>query len=295
MRVGDTILIERAGEVIPHVIKVIASKRKGKPPKIRPPKACPDCGGKVLKEEGLVAVACVNPSCPAQLKRGLLHFASRDAMDIEGMGDAVVEQLVGEGKTKTFTDVYRLKKDDLMKLELFADKRAENLLTSIAESKKQPLSRLIYALGIRHVGEKMARVLARKFGDLRALKDAGMDELSRTEDIGPVVAESIFEFFRQEEARKLVRELEQQGLRLDEPPAPPRRKAPRSRAKPRFHRRARDHDAVRRRGEGPRPRRRGRILGHEKTAYPSSSGRTPARRPRRPKSWEFPLSRSGNS
>ena len=220
VRVGDTVLIERAGEVIPHVIKVITTKRKPGAKPVKAPARCPVCGGKVVREEGLVALACVNPSCPAQIKRGLLHFASRDAMDIEGLGDVVVEQLVNEGKVKTFADIYRLKKDDLLRLDLFADKRAENLLAAIERSKERPLSRLIYALGIRHVGEKMARVLARKFEKLRAIEKATMEELSQTEEVGPVVAESIRTFFHQKQTDRLIDDLEKLGLNFKEPEAP---------------------------------------------------------------------------
>ena len=220
VRPGDTVLIERAGEVIPHVMKVILAKRKGSPRKVQPPTKCPVCGGKVVKEEGLVAIACVNPSCPAQIKRGLIHFTSRDAMDIEGFGEAVVDQVVNEHKVHTFADIYRLKKNDLLQLELFADKRAENLLAQIEGSKDRPLHRLIYALGIRHVGEKMARVTARKFGNLRGLQKATAEELAQTEDVGPVVAESIYDFFHQAQAAKLIDDLEKLGLNFKEPEAP---------------------------------------------------------------------------
>ncbi|MBI4057082.1 MAG: NAD-dependent DNA ligase LigA [Elusimicrobia bacterium] len=219
LKIGDTVLIERAGEVIPHVIKVITSKRTGKEKPISPPKYCPVCKQKVVKEkEEYVAYACVNPSCPAQLKAGLFHFGSRDAMDIEGLGDVVVEQLINEKKVKDFSDLYQLTKKDLLTLELFADKRADNLLAAIQKSKRQPLSRVLYGLGIRHVGEKLAWVLAEHFKTMEKLESASLEELTQVLEVGPIVAESIRQFFRQEEVRKLIEKLRKQGLNFKEPP-----------------------------------------------------------------------------
>jgi DNA ligase (NAD+) len=217
VRSGDTVLIERAGEVIPHVVKVIASKRKGKPKSVTPPKKCPVCGGTVVKEEELVAYRCENPSCPAQIKRGLLHFASRDAMDIEGFGEQVVDQVVDLQLVEDFASIYSLKKEQLLRLELFADKRAENLLAMIERSKEKPLSRLLHGLGIRHVGEKMARTLAQKFHTMDALADASEQDLAGAFDVGPVVAATVHEFFRQKQVRDLLKRLKKAGLRMDEP------------------------------------------------------------------------------
>jgi DNA ligase (NAD+) len=219
VRPGDTVLIERAGEVIPHVVKVILSKRKGNPKPVVPPKTCPVCGGKVVKEEEQVAYRCENPSCPMQLKRGLFHFTGRDAMDIEGFGEQVCEQVVDNGMVKDFADVYSLKKDDLLQLELFGDKRADNLLSFIERSKEKPLSRLLYGLGIRHVGEKMARTLAQKFQSMDALAKASEEDLAGAFDVGPVVAHTVYEFFHQKQVADLLKRLKAAGLRMDEPKA----------------------------------------------------------------------------
>ncbi|MBI3505187.1 MAG: NAD-dependent DNA ligase LigA [Proteobacteria bacterium] len=220
LHVGDTVLIERAGEVIPHVVNVIKAKRPRSASPVEPPSKCPDCGGKAVKEEELVALQCVNPSCPAQLKRGLQYFASRDAMDIEGMGEAVVEQLVDTKTVRTFADIYDLEKDELLKLEGFADKKAENLLAAIAASKSRPLSRLVLALGVRHVGEAMARALARHFRSMKDLKDASLERLEQVQDVGPVVAETVHTFFRQPQALELIKQLERHKLNMTEPEGP---------------------------------------------------------------------------
>jgi DNA ligase (NAD+) len=217
LKIGDRVVIERAGEVIPKVVKVVPGARTGAEKEIKPPKACPSCGGEVFKDEEEVAFRCVNPSCPVQFKRSLLHFASRDAMNIEGFGESSTEQLVDKGLVKGFPDIYRLKKADLLGLELFKDKKSDNLLAQIEGSKAQPLSRLIYALGIRHIGEKNARVLAGHFRTMDAFMRAPGEELAKVPDIGPVIAEAVSEFFKSEATRAMVRELGALGLRMDEP------------------------------------------------------------------------------
>ena len=210
IKVGDRVLIERAGEVIPKVLKVVDS-RGGKEFTI--PKICPACSGKVIKEkEEDVAYRCINPSCPAQLERGLLHFASRGAMDIEGMGEAVVAQLVKLGLVSNFSDIYRLSDNDLNKLELFKEKKIKNLLIAIQKSKLRPLSRLIYALGIRHIGEKAAFVLARHFKNLDNLISAKWQELNDIYEVGPVVAQSILDYFSLPQTKKLVVSLRKSGV-----------------------------------------------------------------------------------
>jgi len=211
---GDWVLIERAGEVIPKVVKVVKGLGKEN---FQIPKHCPACNGKVVKEKVEdVAFRCINPSCPAQLERGLIHFASRSAMDIEGMGEALVEQLVRKGLVKDFADIYSLKKTDLLKLDLFKDKKTQNLLDAIEKSKKQPLSRLIFGLGIRHVGEKGAYVLAQKFKDLNNLIKAQAQDFDAIYEIGSVMANSIVEFFRQENSRQLIKKIQNAGLNLEE-------------------------------------------------------------------------------
>ncbi len=214
LKEGDRVLIERAGDVIPKVVKVI--KSRGKKP-FPVPGACPVCSGKVIKEkEQDVAYRCINPSCPAQLERGLLHFASRGAMDIEGMGEAGVSQLVKLKLVRNFADIYKLREQDLLKLELFKDKKVENLLSAIEKSKSQPLSRLIYALGIRHVGEKAAYVLARQFKALDNLLAAKLEDLDKIYEVGPVVAKSIVDFFSQGQTRKVIEELKKADLNFKE-------------------------------------------------------------------------------
>ncbi|HRR29281.1 MAG TPA: NAD-dependent DNA ligase LigA [Victivallales bacterium] len=202
---GDRVLIERAGDVIPKVVKVVQSLGRNLPD---PPHKCPECGGTVKKEkEEEVAYRCINPSCPAQLERGLSHFASRGAMDIEGMGESVVRQLIDKKIVKDFADIYYLKKDDLLGLELFKDKKAQNLISSIERSKKQPLSRLIYGLGIRHVGEKAAYVLAQNFRTMDNLMKARKQDFDAIYEIGEVMADSIVEFFCQEASKNLIKKL----------------------------------------------------------------------------------------
>ncbi len=209
LKIGDRVMIERAGEVIPKVVNVVDSAKGGK--EIKPPKSCPSCGARVLKEDGFVAYYCDNPSCPAQLKRTLLHFASRQAMDIRGFGEETVDQLVDAGRVKSIGDIYSLTKDDLLKLELWKDKKAENMLEQIEESKKRPLPKLVNALGIRQVGEKMAEALAERYS-LDELASASLDDLQRTPDVGPIVAASITEYFSAPEVRSLIAKLKKAGL-----------------------------------------------------------------------------------
>ena len=207
---GDRILIERAGEVIPKVVKVVQSKGRKH---FVIPAVCPACSGRVVKEKAEdVAYRCINPSCPAQLARGLIHFASRLAMDIQGMGEAAVEQLVAQGMVKDFADIYYLTKTDLLKLDLFKDKKADNLLDAIERSKEQSLARLLYGLGIRHVGEKAAYVLARKFANLENIIRAQKDDFDSLYEVGSVMAQSIDDFFRQATTKKLIKKLKEAGL-----------------------------------------------------------------------------------
>jgi DNA ligase (NAD+) len=214
IKVGDQVLIERAGEVIPKVLKVV---KDAGGPAFKIPQNCPACCGEIVKEkEEDVAYRCINSSCPAQLERGLLHFASRQAMDVEGLGESLVAQLVSQGLVKDFADIYSLKKADLLGLELFKDKKADNLLRAIEKSKKQSLSRLIYGLGIRHIGEKAAHVLAQRFKALDKLLQADCASFDSIYEIGTVMAESIVEFLRQSSTKRLIRKLKTAGLNLEE-------------------------------------------------------------------------------
>ena len=209
LRVGDGVLIERAGEVIPKVVKVVSRAKDGRD--IRPPQACPSCASRVIKEKDFVAYYCDNPSCPAQIKRRLLHFASRQGMDIRGFGSAAVQQLVDCGRVKNIADIYTLRQEDLLKLELFKDKKAGNLLEQIEASKRRPWSKLIFGLSIRHIGEKMAQTLAEHFS-LEELSRAPAGQLERIPEIGPVVAAAISEFFSAAEVRALTQRLGEIGL-----------------------------------------------------------------------------------
>jgi len=210
---GDKVLIERAGEVIPKVVKVVESLGAKL---IEIPSHCPQCNGKVVKEkEEDVAYRCINPNCSAQLERSLVHFASRGCMDIVGMGEAVIGQLVQLKLVREYSDIYKLKKDDLAKLELFKEKKINNLLAAIEASKKRPLARLIYALGIRHVGEKSAFVLADRFGSLEKLSSAKREALENIYEIGPVLADSITDYFSQDQTKKLIKDFIKLGLNME--------------------------------------------------------------------------------
>ncbi len=211
---GDRVLIERAGDVIPKVVKVVESRGTDAFPI---PRSCPVCSGKVVKEkEEDVAYRCINPLCPAQLERALLHFGSRQAMDIEGLGVSVVRQLVGMKVVETIADIYRITAGDLLKLELFKEKKANNLLKAIEAGKYRPLSRLIYGLGIRHVGEKAAYVLAQHFGTMEKLMHARYDDLDTIYEVGPVVAQSIVDYFSQKNTHKLIAGLKNAGVNFTE-------------------------------------------------------------------------------
>ncbi|OGR85314.1 MAG: hypothetical protein A2901_04540 [Elusimicrobia bacterium RIFCSPLOWO2_01_FULL_54_10] len=216
VKIGDKVLIERAGDVIPKVIRVIEGP--GKKSSIAPPKICPVCGGQVLRaEDGEVAYRCVNPLCPAQLERRLIHFASRNGLDIEGLGESAVSQLVQKGLVKNFANIFTLNKENLLKLELFADKKAENLLKQIETGKTRPLSKLLAALGIRHVGERASRLLAERFGSLDTLARASAEDLEKIPDLGPVISESVASFFRLPSTVKMVKEFKESGVNFLEP------------------------------------------------------------------------------
>lgn len=217
VNVGDWVVIQRAGDVIPQVMKVIEAKRTGGERAIKPPLKCPACGGHVAKESQTeVAYRCINPSCQAQLKRSVLHFGSRGAMDIEGLGDVIVEQLVDQDAIHDAADVYRLTEAVLLRLPLFAEKKAKKLLEAIEVSRTRGLARLLYGLGIRHVGERAALDLAQRFGSMTELLQADQDALRQVEGIGPVVAEAVTEFFRQPETRRLIKKLDAAGVTMKE-------------------------------------------------------------------------------
>ncbi len=214
VRVGDTVIVERAGEVIPKIVKVVEQKGTQE---ILPPATCPVCGGRVYKEADEVGYFCVNPSCPAQLRARLLHFASRDAMDIDGLGDVIMDQLLERRFITDFADIYQLTFFHVLNLENFKDKKAQNLLDAIEESKHKPLSKLLFALGIGFVGEKTAEILADKFRTLDALKAASLEELQNIREIGQTVSQSVYDFFRDPKVCTQLERLREAGLNFTQP------------------------------------------------------------------------------
>jgi DNA ligase (NAD+) len=210
LQIGDTVLIERAGEVIPHVLKVVKEGKNRKP--FRMPKYCPECGSAIHKSEGEVAYRCVNAACPAKRKESLLHYASRHAMNIDGLGDKIVDQLVDKGLVKDVADLYALKEDQVAALERMAEKSAQNLLAEIEGSKKNGLARLIYALGMRFVGERTGQLLAEHFSSLEELAAAREEQLVAVPEVGPKVAAAIVEFFSEAANRQLIKRLNKAGV-----------------------------------------------------------------------------------
>ena len=210
LQIGDTVLIERAGEVIPHVLKVVKEGKNRKP--FRMPKHCPECGSAIHHVEGEVAYRCVNAACPAKRKESLLHFAGRHAMNIDGLGDKIVDQLVDKGLVKDVADLYLLKEEAVAGLERMAEKSAQNLLEEIEASKKNSLARLIYALGIQFVGERTGQLLAEHFSSLEELADATEEQLIEVPEVGPKVAASIAEFFSEPANLKLIKKLNKAGV-----------------------------------------------------------------------------------
>jgi DNA ligase (NAD+) len=213
IRIGDWVLIEKGGDVIPKVLKVIESKRTGNEKPFRMPKKCPVCGGEVSRPEGEVVSRCVAADCPAQLMGRLLHFASRRAMRIEGLGESLADQFVASGRLRDAGDLYNLTLEDITSLERMGKKSASNLLSQIEASKQKDLSNLVYALGIRHVGDRTATTLARHFGSLDALSKATVEELDDVPEIGLTVAQSVRDWFDDEGNQALCRRLEAAGVR----------------------------------------------------------------------------------
>ena len=210
VQIGDTVLIERAGEVIPHVLKVVKEGKNRKP--FQMPKHCPECGSTIHHVEGEVAYRCVNAACPAKRKESILHYASRHAMNIDGLGDKIVDQLVDKGLVKDVADLYSLKEDEVAGLERMAEKSAQNLLAEIEGSKSSSLARLIYALGIFSVGERTGQLLSEQFSSLEELAAAKEEQLEAVHEVGPKVAASIVEFFSEPANRQLIKKLNKVGV-----------------------------------------------------------------------------------
>ena len=221
IRVGDTVVIQRAGDVIPEVVAFLPDKRPKGARRLKIPAKCPACKTPVVRDEDEAAVRCPNPACPAVVREGLRHFASRGAMDIEGLGEKLVNQLVDEGLVREPADLFKLDREKIVGLERMAEKSADNLLAALEEAKERPLARLIFGLGIRHVGTHLAEVLAGEFGSLEAIGRAGREALISIHEVGPQVAESIASYFENEKSRKIAENLLAAGLRPAPAPASP--------------------------------------------------------------------------
>lgn len=215
IRIGDTVILQKAGEIIPEIIGPVKEKRTGREVPYSMPEFCPVCGAKVVREEGEAAVRCSSNECPAQLQRNIEHFVSRDAMDISGLGPAIIAQMLEKKLIASTADIYSLKKEDIVPLEKLGEKSADNLLSAIEKSKERDLSNLIYALGIRQVGSGAAKSLAAHFKTLDNLLSAEASELSEVDDIGPVTAESIRDYFSEEHNKENIKNLVSSGLNTE--------------------------------------------------------------------------------
>lgn len=216
IRIGDTVIIQKAGDIIPEVVEVVKEARTGNEKKFSMPHICPACKAETIRIPGEAAYKCTGVSCPAQQRRGLIHFASRDAMDIRGMGPAVISLLISEGIVKNASDIYKITREDLLPLDRMGEKSATNLLSAIKESKKRPLERLIFALGIPFIGSKAASILAQHFKSMKKLCKAPYEELITIPEIGEKMAESLTTFFKQEQNRKLIEELKSLGVNMED-------------------------------------------------------------------------------
>ena len=214
LKIGDTVVIQKAGDVIPEIVEVKKNKRTGEEKDFEMPKVCPVCGAEAVREEGEAAVRCTGIECPAKLYRNLVHFASREAMNIDGLGEAIIKQLLDRGLISNMADIYTLKLEDIASLKKNGTKFAQNLINSINRSKQNDLYRLITALGIRHVGTKASKILAKRYKTMDRLMNVTSEELAFVEDIGPIVAESIREFFLQDQTIDLIKRLKQAGVNM---------------------------------------------------------------------------------
>ena len=218
IRVGDRVVIEKAGEIIPKVVRVVDLKSKRNKP-FKMPTLCPECQTRIFRPEGEAAWRCVNAACPAQLKERLKHFASRKAMDIDHMGPAVIDQLVESGRVKNFSDLYTLKQEEVVGLERLAEKSAKNLIDAIEKSKSAGLARLLFGLGVRHVGQRAASILAETFRSIKVLKETSFEDMESVMEIGPVIAESLKSFLDQEANMRDIENLSNSGIVVEDPEA----------------------------------------------------------------------------
>ncbi|MEG2348423.1 MAG: NAD-dependent DNA ligase LigA [Clostridia bacterium] len=215
IRVGDIAVIEKAGDVIPEVVDIIKEKRNGSEIKVLRPILCPVCGEKLEQEEGIVALRCTNSECTALVYRSVVHFASRDAMDISGLGETIVEKLIEIGLIKDIADIYYLKYEDIVKLDRFAPKSAQNLIDAINETKSNSLDKLIFGLGIRHIGKKAAKVLAKHFNSIYEIMNSSIEDLNSLDDFGLIMSESVVEFFKKDKTKQLIKKFKNIGVNLN--------------------------------------------------------------------------------
>jgi len=215
VRIGDTVIIQKAGDIIPDIVKVLPKLREGREKKFTMPKSCPICGSPVKRPAGEVSYYCTNKKCFAVEKERIVHFVGKKAFNIEGLGPKIIEQLINEGLVNSVADLFKLTKGDLEPLERFAEKSADNLVAAIQVAKKIELAKFIYALGIRHAGEETAMALAGSFGSLKKILQASIEDLESIDDVGQVVALSIYQFFREAESRKLLEDLNKAGVQVD--------------------------------------------------------------------------------
>ncbi|AVQ98147.1 DNA ligase (NAD(+)) LigA [Oceanobacillus iheyensis] len=215
IRIGDTVVIKKAGDIIPKVVRVLTEKRTGDEEEFHMPTECPACGSELVRLEEEVALRCINPNCPAQLKEGLIHFVSRNAMNIDGLGEKVIIQLFQENLVKTIADIYRLKREALLELERMGEKSADNLLQAIEVSKDNSLEKLLFGLGIRFVGSKAAKTLATEFETMKNIQQASYEDLIAVDEIGDKMADSIVQYFQEEKVINLVDELRELGINME--------------------------------------------------------------------------------
>ena len=214
IKLGDQVVVKKAGDIIPEVVNVLADLRTGEERDFQMPTHCPECESELVRLEGEVALRCINPKCPAQIREGLIHFVSRDAMNIDGLGEKVISQLFAEKLISDVADIYKLTREQLLALERMGEKSAGNLLKAIEASKSNSLEKLLFGLGIRHVGAKAAKTLAQSFETMEKLSAATQDDLIAINEIGTKMADSIVAFFEQEEAGELLKELEAVGVNM---------------------------------------------------------------------------------
>ncbi|MDX8346178.1 NAD-dependent DNA ligase LigA [Rossellomorea sp. YZS02] len=215
IKIGDHVVIKKAGDIIPEVVNVLEDKRTGSEQEFLMPTHCPECESELVRLEGEVALRCINPKCPAQIREGLIHFVSRNAMNIDGLGEKVISQLFREKLIEDVADLYRLERDQLLKLERMGEKSVDNLLEAIQTSKKNSLEKLLFGLGIRHVGAKAAKTLAQEFGSMDRLMEVGKEELTNVNEIGEKMADAIVAYFENDEVKELIQELKDAGVNLE--------------------------------------------------------------------------------